>query len=66
MQHLKELEYEFKHLAPYHYRYKVWDDFITCFAISLNNSGAPDTYLKEKYLTIINQYERDDRFNRRD
>ena len=62
MQYQKELEYEFKHLAPYHHRYKVWDDFITCFAISLNNSVAPDTYLEEKYLTIINQYERDDRF----
>ncbi|ELA6645757.1 N-6 DNA methylase [Vibrio alginolyticus] len=53
-----EFEKEFKHFAPYHHRHKVWDDLITCFAISLHNAVAKDEELEKKYLNIIGNYRR--------
>ena len=58
MSHRIEFEKEFKHFAPYHHRHKVWDDLITCFAISLHNAVAKDEELEQKYLNIINAYQR--------
>lgn len=62
MNYRTELEKEFKHTAPYHHRHKVWDDFITCFAIAIHNSVTKDEDLENKYLQIINQYEEKDRY----
>ncbi|EHJ9981300.1 N-6 DNA methylase [Vibrio parahaemolyticus] len=56
--HRYEFEKEFKHFAPYHHRHKVWDDLITCFAISLHNAVAKDEDLEKKYLNIIGNYQR--------
>ncbi len=53
-----EFEKEFKYFAPYHHRHKVWDDLITCFAISLHNAVAKDEELEKKYLNIIGNYQR--------
>ena len=53
-----EFEKTFKHFAPYHHRHKVWDDLITCFAISLHNAVAKDEELEKKYLNIIGNYQR--------
>ncbi len=55
-----EFEKELKHFAPYHHRYKVWDDLITSYAIALNNAVVMDQYLEDKYLNIIKQYKRED------
>ena len=58
---------EFKKLflqtAPYHHNYKVFDDFISCFAISLHNAMNKDQELEDRYLSIIANYEKDDVFN---
>ncbi|GLT13920.1 N-6 DNA methylase [Vibrio algivorus] len=62
MNYRKELEKEFKSTAPYHHRHKVWDDFITCFAIAIHNASLKDEELENKYLQIINQYEKKDRY----
>ncbi len=58
--HRYEFEKELKHFAPYHHRYKVWDDLITCYAISLSNAVSMDQYLEQKYLNIIQQYKGED------
>lgn len=58
----KEFEFMFKKTALYHHRYKVWDDFITCFAIAIHNAVAKDHELEDKYLQIINQYEEKSRY----
>ncbi|GAM66352.1 possible type I restriction enzyme M subunit [Vibrio sp. JCM 19236] len=63
MNYKKEFEKLFKQTAPYHHRYKVWDDFVTCYALALHNSVNFDQELEDKYLKIINQYEKEDRFN---
>ena len=60
MSHRKEFEKTFKHFAPYHHRSKVWDDLVTCFAISLHNSVAKDEELEKKYLNIIGNYKREE------
>ncbi|WP_165312969.1 N-6 DNA methylase [Vibrio ziniensis] len=60
MSHRTEFEKTFKHFAPYHHRHKVWDDLITCFAISINNGIAKDEELENKYLGIIRNYERNE------
>lgn len=57
-----EFEKEFKYTAPYHHRHKVWDDFVTCFAIAIHNAVTKDEELENKYLQIINQYEEKDRY----
>ncbi|EOV3438321.1 N-6 DNA methylase [Vibrio parahaemolyticus] len=58
MSHRAEFEKALKHFAPYHHRHKVWDDLITCFAISLHNAVAKDEELEKKYLNIIGNYQR--------
>lgn len=58
MSHRAEFEKTFKHFAPYHHRHRVWDDLITCFAISLHNTVAKDEELEQKYLNIIGNYQR--------
>ena len=51
----------FNKLANRHHRYKVFSDFVTMSAISLNNSFYKDDKLESEYMTLINKYNKDER-----
>lgn len=55
----------FMSTAPYHHRYRVWNDFITMSGIALHNSipSQYDQELEDRYLKIVASYEREDVFN---
>lgn len=60
MSYKSEFKRLFLQTAPYHHNYKVFDDFVTCFAIALHNGINKDQELEDKYLSIISNYEKQD------
>ncbi|MEH6534726.1 MAG: hypothetical protein V7735_25830, partial [Photobacterium frigidiphilum] len=53
---------KFNNLARYHHRHKVWSDFVTCIGIELHQPFNKDSELESLYISIMKQYEKEDRF----
>lgn len=50
----------FNQTAPYHHRHKVFEDFISCSVIALENRLCFSEKRESKYLRIIGGYEKPD------
>ena len=56
----KSFASQFKDIAYYHHRYKVFQDFVALSAIAIHNKQIFDQSLENTYLTIIKGYEKGD------
>ncbi|MCU6262949.1 SAM-dependent DNA methyltransferase, partial [Escherichia coli] len=53
----------FNRTAPYHKRHKVFEDFISCSVIALENRLQFSEAREQKYLRIVSGYEKQDVIN---
>lgn len=50
----------FSQTARYHHRFKVFEDFISCSVIALENRLSFSEAREQKYLRIVSGYEKED------